>query len=77
MKDGQDDGRRQVRRKDTSEGSDEEDEMGEDEPSQPSQLSQTQTQKKEQKSAANMDVDNEEEDYIPPAMNGRRRSNRR
>jgi len=78
VKDGQDDGRRQVRRKDTSEGSDEEDEMYEDGPSQPSQSTSTQTQKKKKKNAASMDVDDEDEETYapPPPTNGKRRSRR-
>jgi len=67
VKDGQDDGRRRVRRKNTPEGSDEEDE---DEPSQPTQ---TQTQKKKGNIATSMQVDNDEGDENAP----RRRSGRR
>lgn len=64
VKDGQDDGRRRIRRKDTPEGSDEEDEMNGDGPSQPTQ---TQTQKKKGRPfAASMEVDKDDEDENPP-----------
>ena len=74
VKDGQDEGRRRVRRKDTPEGSNGEDEMDDDEPSQPSQPTQTQTQKKKsgRQNAASMDVDDDEvDDYAPRRRSGR------
>jgi len=73
VKDGQDEGRRRVRRKDTPEGSDEEEELNDKEPSQPTQ---TQTQKNSKKmgrpSANSMEVeDDEEDDYAPRRRSGR------
>jgi len=70
VKDGQEDGGRRVRRKDTTpERSGEEDEIDQDEPSQPAQP----TQKKEKigrASAATMDIDDDEEDdYAPKRRN--------
>jgi hypothetical protein len=61
VKDGQDEGRRRVRRKDTPD----EDEMeDDDEPSQPSPPTQTHTQKKKTRraNAVSMDANDDEED---------------
>jgi non-structural maintenance of chromosomes element 1 len=73
VKDGQDEGRRRMLRKDTPEASDEEEEG---DASQPVQPTQTQTQKKKKKagrpSASDMDVDNGGEDYAPRRRSGRR-----
>jgi non-structural maintenance of chromosomes element 1 len=75
VKDGQDEGRRRVRRKDTPEGSNEEDDIDDGEPSQPLQPTQTQTQMKKKMgrlNAAGMDVDDDEEDdYAPRRRSGR------
>lgn len=72
VKDGQDEGRRRVRRKDTPEGSNEEDEIDDDGSSQPSQPTQTQKKKAGRQNAASMDVDDGEmDDYAPRRRSGR------
>jgi len=71
VKDGQDEGRRRVRRKDTPEGSDDE-EINDEEPSQPTQTQTQKNSKKMGRPSASMEVDDdEEEDYAPRRRSGR------